>query len=131
MYFQTIEGLRARISARVANNNMCAAVKFEQERGGGRCSVQGPVASTKRQRSTRWQHLLPHLQELEGTVGTLLGSIVSMTVGEGSILVVASSDGKREEFVRAEKRPPATNSMINWLFRYRLFHDKLVEQKHF
>ena len=99
---------------------MCASVKFEQERGSGRCSVQGSVAS-KKQHSRRMPP--PHLQELKGSVGALLGSIVSMTVGEGSILVVASSDGKREEFVRAEKRPPATKSMINWLNRSIQFCD--------
>jgi len=104
---KTIEGTSARVSAKVANN-MWTSVKFEQETGGGKCSVQGPVASTMMMPP-------PHLQQLESDVGALLGSIVSITIEEGSILVVSSSDGKREEFVRDEKMPPATKSMINWL----------------
>ena len=87
---------------------MWTSVKFEQERGGGRCSVEGPVASTMMMPP-------PHLQELERSVGAWLGSIVSISIEGGSILVVTSSDGRREEFVRAEKTPPATKSMINWL----------------
>ena len=101
--------MTARVSAKVANN-MWTSVKFEQETGGGKCSVQGPVASTMMMPP-------PHLQQLESDVGALLGSIVSITIEEGGILVVISSasDGKREEFVRDEKVPPATKSMINWL----------------